>query len=85
MKFKIEDNLHYEGLSFSGKTELHDKYGRQRGEKQVRRKPVSQLVYGGLNFDLGTETDESNVELSYHGLDFQGRSETKERFGRKQV
>ena len=100
-KFKIDDNLHYEGLSFSGKTEIHDKYVRQSGEKVVKNKPVNQLDYGGLNFDLGTETDEfrpvteggfkqfekemPNGELSYHGLDFQGRSETKERFGGKQV
>lgn len=92
-RFKIEDNLHYEGLRFSGKTELDDRYIRQSGEKMVKRKPVNQLDYGGLNFDLGTETDEyrlvteggfkqfenerPNGELSYHGLDFQGRSETK--------
>ena len=100
-KFKIDDNLHYEGLSFSGKTEFHDKYVRQSGEEVLKKKPVNQLDYGGLNFDLGTETDEyrpvteggfkqfenerPHDELSYHGLDFQGRSETKERFGRKQV
>ena len=63
--------MQYEGLSFSGNTELQDKYNEHRIGKIVKNKPVNQLGF--------TE------KLRYHDLDFQGSSETKERFGRKPV
>ena len=96
---RSRDNLHYEGLSFSGKTELQHKYVKHSAKKQESKNPVNQLEYTGLNFSLGTEAGEYRKvsgrtrrdhgvprgELRYDGLDFHNRSETKSRFVEKPV
>ena len=45
--------------AFLGKQSYMTSMSEKVERENVNRKPVNQLEYGGLNFDLGTEIDEN--------------------------